>query len=158
MVDWRRVAVLVVPPAALVAALYLANAAYGTVRLQGPVVAALWFIGWKAAGYGVFAFTLVKGNGMSGAGAVKLVALRTALGLVAGPLAWMAFFIFAPVALLPVRLLLWWVAVRACYDGRPLGPAGAWGVAVVGTALSYLLDLPAGLGALELSGLNLKVC
>src|SRR5205814_10395145 len=104
-------------------------------------------------GYGLFGAALRSKYASTWKSIGSLVALRLVAGIVVGICLWSVLNEYALFALAPVRIGLWWISLRLCLDGKPRTAYGDLGFPLLGMIVSFLLDAPAGMGAIFSSGL-----
>jgi hypothetical protein len=131
--------------------------------LTDPALGYVGFVAVKLAGYSLAGWALSQSYARPDVGAVWVGAARTFVGMAAGALyfgLWWASGAFAPgpasylylAGLLPVRLAEWWLILWLLYDRKLAQPAKGWRAAILGTAWSYVLDVPAIAGLLAVGG------
>ncbi len=116
------------------------------------------FVGVKFGGYALAGITLKKLQPTISAGAIKIAATRTGLGILLGPPMTLlggfliGFFLTrtdsaatsygAYVLLFLVRILVWALVIYIFTRRTNLGRSGLWTFALLGAAWSCLLDWP----------------
>lgn len=129
--------------------------------ISNPVVGYITFTAVKLVGYSIAGLFLNNryANSNSNFGLVGLV--RTVIGIVFGGLLGLTssvlsdggvgFYVYF-FGLIPVRLLEWWIIIWLFYD-RPLQTKPKnWFYAGLGTAWSFILDIPALVGFIATAG------
>ena len=117
--------------------------------VMGLIAISVGFFVCKLWGYGILAVILKSIYDTSWKAAIKLVVFRAVMGLVMGLVIFVSFGIVGYVVLAPMRFLLWWAAIRWCFDGRPRRISAEIGFAFAGLVVSYLFDALAFLGGVQ---------
>ena len=133
--------------------------------MSDPVAGYATFAVVKFAGYCGAAYVLSKAYPAARANAAVAGLTRTVIGLVVGAAygALLGFVLAEALGagillvflagLVPVRLGEWWLLVWLYYDRALVARRKGWAWAAAGTAWSFVLDIPALIGAIATAGL-----
>lgn len=122
--------------------------------IQNPVTGYVAFFAVKLLGYSLFARWLSRAYGQTKRSAWTIGTTRTVIGMVAGALYYGAMVLAMEFSggagvgvvflagLLPLRVAEWWLLLWMYYD-RDFRSVKNWKFVALGTAWSYVLDLPA---------------
>lgn len=128
--------------------------------LSNPVPGYLVFGAVKLAGYTLAGWFLNRRYSKPRAHFVVVGIARVVIGMVLGALfALLAFPLvlagglgIALLGIIPVRLLEWWILIRLFYDRSMQTKRKDWRYAGLGTAWSFVLDIPALIGLVATGG------
>jgi len=131
--------------------------------ISDPVQGYLVFSAVKLAGYSLAASYLNNRYPESTTNFFVVGITRTVIGMIFGAaLGLLALpFVFVGglgillyiLGLIPVRLVEWWIIIRWFYDPSMLTKEKDWRYAGIGTAWSFVLDIPAVIGFFATGGL-----
>jgi hypothetical protein len=131
--------------------------------ISNPALGYATFCVVKFAGYTLAGHVIAKAYGRTDIGAWRVGAVRTAIGMAAGaayfgvwklmgkPFGGELTFLYLA-GLLPVRIAEWWLLIWLFYDRALADRETGWRIVFLGSAWSYLLDVPAIVGFLATAG------